>query len=243
MFGFLEGCYESPTHAELDSCSDSSDVGARSQAADTPSAAMHEGQNSRLFQMPYRSSGAPMSSTPPQFASARSLMTPRLTQVGPSMLQSNGVNKQYDKDGWATGTRTAAASRATPANNQSSVARPKPTSSFMDQYRLSKNALAHENITMNGLLGLPRAKTDIKSFQSKNEESLKGFMSMLPADVGPSSRNYAPVASHGHSRSSGGSINNNNISNSSKSKDNHDQSNTQESVPKRRLGVGRSRKG
>ncbi|UZJ56358.1 hypothetical protein CBS101457_005678 [Exobasidium rhododendri] len=189
--------------AELIAKFDNSNAGARSEASDASISARDEVRGNTFNLNNNRLGGGQPSSG---FTSARNLVTTAFTPVGSSILSSNGVSKKYDKDGWATGTAT----RAAP---QHSIGSSRPsTSSFMDEYRLSKNHLAHEGMTMNGLLGLKKAKTDVNSFQSKNEESLKGFMSMLPADVKPAASNQAskvhvagsssvnPTPPHGHKK-------------------------------------------
>lgn len=143
---------------------------------------------------PQRYQPAAVANGPSTFVSARSLVGTKLTPIGITTtdqkrpLSYSTSAKTYDRDGWATGKTTTAgyAPSASSSQSQSFTRYPSSaasTSSFMDQYRLSKNHLAHEGMTMNSLLGHPPARADVQSFQTKNAESLKGFMDMLPAST------------------------------------------------------------
>jgi hypothetical protein len=172
--------------------SDNSDAGARSEAADSVTTVINDYRNSSMYGSQRFESA--VSNGPASFVSARSLVGPKLTPIGTASIDLTGSNsrfnfstsaKTYDRDGWATG-KTTTAGVSPYATQSQGVNRPAASSSnsFMDQYRLSKNHLAHEG-TVNGLLGHMPAKTDIKSFQSSNAQALKGFMDMLPASPAP----------------------------------------------------------
>lgn len=160
--------------------SEKSDAGARSQASDTAMRAVDEARAGSLFGM----RGGTATPRGSAFASARTLVGPRLTPIGVSTTFNTA--DRYDRDGWATGSKTAASSRA-PSLARPPLPSPSPSSSssFMDEYRLSKNHLAHEGMTMDNLIKQNKARTDVNAFQTSNEASLKGFRDMLPADAPP----------------------------------------------------------
>lgn len=199
-----------------------------------------EVRNSSLFNPQCIESG------PANFTSARSLVMPSTTPIGSSigiktldkdgwaMAESRaGTAKAQNKDGPATGTFTKAGASKLPTPGYTS-------SSFMDEYRQSKNHLAHKGMTMNGLLGRP-IKAGLNSFQNENAESLKGFMDLLPANSsqkGSTSKwQQAPTSS---SRSSGKQFT---LPTKNKLKaGDGSSSDTNNTAPRKRLGSGRPRK-
>jgi hypothetical protein len=192
---------------------------------------------------PQRYQPAAVANGPSTFVSARSLVGTKLTPIGTATIEQkrplsySTSAKTYDRDGWATG-KTTIAGYAPSASSQSQSFTRFPSSvtsssSFMDAYRLSKNHLAHEGMTMNSLLGHPPARADVKSFQSKNAESLKGFMDMLPASTTPT---YAP-SSKSQQQSTSTSSNQHLPSQPAVPSS----SNKDSSVRKKQLGTGRRR--